>query len=152
MNSPNLEYQRDFCRWIAQNVQWLRQGRFAEMDALNIAEELESMSISYHHALINRLKILLMHLLQWQFQPAKRTRSWKRTIIEQRQRIQQLLEGSPSLQYQISEKLTKAYQYAVPLAACETGLPKSTFPNQCQFTLEQILNEDFYPDADPSNR
>jgi hypothetical protein len=117
------------------------------MDAINIAEELESMSISHHHALINRLKILLMHLLKWQFQSEKRSRSWKRTIIEQRQRIQQLLETSPSLKYQIDEKVPKAYEYAVALAAGETGLPKSTFPQLCQFTLEQILNEDFYPDC-----
>jgi hypothetical protein len=148
MNNLSIEYQRDFCDWIRQNVQLLRQGRVSEIDVANIAEELEGMSISHHHALVNRLKILLMHLLKWQFQPNKRSKSWKRTIIEQRQRIQQLLKTSPSLTYQIDEKVTEAYENAVKLAVSETGLPKSLFPKICPFTLEQTLDEDFYSGDD----
>jgi len=149
MNSLSTTYQADFCQWLTQNVQFLRQGQVSEIDAANIAEELESMGISQHHALVNRLKSLLMHLLKWQFQPEQRSKSWRSTLREQRQRIRQLLKTSPSLKYQIEEKVSEAYEDAIGLAADETGLSESRFPQACPFTLEQILREDFYPESDP---
>jgi Domain of unknown function DUF29 len=146
MNPLSTEYQRDFCQWIAQNVTLLRQGQLRDIDVANIAEELESMSISQHHALVNRLKILLMHLLKWQCQPDRRSNSWRRTIVEQRQRIQQLLKTSPSLKYQMDEKITEAYENAIWLATSETGLPESAFPQECPFELEQMLDKRYYPE------
>jgi len=148
MNRLNATYQQDFCQWIVQNVQLLRQGQLSEIDVANITEELESMGISQHHALVNRLKILLMHLLKWQFQPDYRSNSWRGTIIEQRQRVQQLLKTSPSLKYQIDEKVSEAYENAVGLAAGETGLSESVFPQRCPFALTQVLDKNFYPDSD----
>jgi hypothetical protein len=145
MNPRSATYQQDFCQWIVQNVQLLRQGQVSEIDVANIAEELESMGISQHHALVNRLKILLMHLLKWQFQPDHRSNRWRSTLREQRQRIRQLLKTSPSLKHQIDEKITEAYADAIGLAADETGLSESVFPQVCPFSWEQILREDFYP-------
>ncbi len=146
MNLLSAEYQRDFCQWIVQNVTLLRQGQLRDIDVANIAEELESMGISQHHALVNRLTILLRHLLKWQFQPDRRSNSWRTTIVKQRQRIQQLLKTSPSLKYQIDDKITEAYGDAIWLAANETSLPESTFPQQCPFGLEQMLDKRYYPE------
>ncbi|RKT46042.1 DUF29 family protein [Thiocapsa rosea] len=41
--TPEVDYDRDFYAWIARNVALLRAGRVSEVDAENIAEELESM-------------------------------------------------------------------------------------------------------------
>jgi Domain of unknown function DUF29 len=92
MNPQPVKYQQDFCLWIAQNVQLLRHGQLSEINVANIAEELEGMSLSQHHALVNRLTILLRHLLKWQYQPNRRSNRWKRTLREQRQRIRRLLK------------------------------------------------------------
>ena len=140
-----ISYQQDFYAWTQQNAQWLRQGKLTEIDVINIAEELESMGKSQHHALINRLADLLMHLLQWQFQSAKRSRSWELTIIEQRQEIVDLLEDSPSLKHSMEAKLAKAYNQATIKAERETGIRYTDFPSNCPYTLEQVLDDNFYP-------
>ncbi len=146
MNYAATIYQQDFLLWLQQQVELLQQGRLAELDMNNLVEELESMGINQHHQLLNRLRVLLMHLLKWQFQPSHRAGSWKGTIVEQRERLWQLLKTSPSLKAQIAEKVTESYHGAIKRAAAETDLPNSTFPKVCPYTLEQILDEDFYPD------
>ena len=55
-------YEQDFYVWANQNAEWLRDHQLSEIDAANIAEELESMGKSQQHALNSRLAVLLMHL------------------------------------------------------------------------------------------
>ena len=86
-----------------------------------------------------------MHLLKWQYQPGLRSRSWKLTIIEQRQEIQDLLEDSPSLKHKLPQEFGKAYNRAILKAEKETNLSSKTFPKNCPYTLAQILDEQFYP-------
>ncbi len=105
MNNLAIEYDRDFCHWIEQNVMLLRASKLSEIDVENVAEELESMSKSQHNELVRRLAVLL-----WQYQVEKRSRSWELTIIEQRQEILELLENSPSLKHTLTEKIVKAHK------------------------------------------
>ncbi|MBF0467242.1 MAG: DUF29 domain-containing protein, partial [Nitrospirae bacterium] len=74
-------------------------GRFSEMDVENIAEEIESMGRSEKKELINRLSVLIMHLLKFQYQPQRQqySNSWIETITNQRTEIEFLLEDNPSL-------------------------------------------------------
>jgi len=146
MNNLAVEYEHDFCAWLEHNAVLLRQGRVSEIDNGNIAEELETMGKSQHRELTNRLKILFAHLLKWEFESDHRSKSWKRTIIEQRQQIRQLLETSPSLKHGIDEKVEKAYANAVEYAAFETGIPQADFPGICPYSMEQGLDRNFYPD------
>jgi len=145
MKDLSIEYDRDFCYWLEQNVALLRAGKLTEIDIENISEELESMGKSQHHELISRLRVLFIHLLKWQYQPEQRSSSWKGTIVEQREQIFQLIETSPSLKHEIDSKIIKAYRGAVKYVVAESGLAEDIFPCQCPYTLEQILNEDFYP-------
>jgi len=85
-------YDQDFYLWLWQNTELLREGRVAEIDIENIAEELDALCKSQHRELASRLKILFAHFLKWQFQPDHRSGSWKGTIVEQRYQIEQLLE------------------------------------------------------------
>ncbi|MGL6138323.1 MAG: DUF29 family protein, partial [Planktothrix sp.] len=45
----------------------------------------------------------------------------------------------------------QCYQDAQKLAAAETGLPRSSFPENCPFSIEQTLNIDYLPDSDHSD-
>jgi hypothetical protein len=94
----------------------------------------------------NRLRVLLAHLLKWQFQPRYRGRSWAATIEEQRLSIQDLLVENPSLQGRVQESLQKAYPLAVLTAVRETNLDKSVFPKVCPYSTEQILTIEYLPD------
>ena len=146
---PRFEeiYNQDFYAWAMQNAQLLRQGRLSEIDVEHIAEELESMGKSERRELMSRLSVLMSHLLKWLFQPELRSNSWKYTIEEQRSAVTDLLEDSPSLRHElnIEDRLAKAYTNAVLQAARETGLDKGRFPQQCPFSLDQIRDDDFWP-------
>jgi hypothetical protein len=145
-STANPTYETDFYAWLLKSAELLRQGEFAELDLEQIAEELEGMARSDKRQLINRLAVLLAHLLKWQYQPEKRSKSWQRTIREQRKRISLLLEDSPSLKYEIEEKLKDAYEIAVLSAANETGLDEDYFPESCEYALDEVLDSEFYPD------
>ncbi len=148
MNSNEISYENDFYTWLIYNAQLLREGRLSEIDTVNIAEELEAMGRSEKRELKNRLAVLLAHLLKWQFQPDKRSRSWELTCMEQRREILQLLKENPSLKSKISEILLEAYEAATLLAERETGIQYKTFPENCPFAFEQIMNDAFYPEKD----
>jgi len=63
--------------WLLHNVQLIRHERWSEIDGENIAEELEGMARSDKCQLINHLAVLLAYLLKWEFQPDKRSSSWR---------------------------------------------------------------------------
>jgi hypothetical protein len=89
------------------------------------------------------VRLLLAHLLKWQAQPKRRSRSWAATIAEQRDQIEALLEENPSLRQHLDAIARSAYPRAVRLAAIETGLPRPTFPPELPYAAEQILGDDF---------
>lgn len=138
-------YEQDFYEWLQANINLLREEKFAEIDLENILEELESMGRSEKNALKSNLRILLMHLLKYKYQPEKRTNSWRYTITEHRQRLQDTFKTSPSLYRFFEEIFNESYQNARKLASDETGLSINEFPPESPFTLEEVLNPDFLP-------
>ncbi|WP_323198037.1 DUF29 domain-containing protein [Nodularia harveyana] len=108
-------------------------------------EEIEALGRKERQELRNLLSILIAHLLKWEFQPGKRSRSWLNTIRIQRLDTWELLEENPSLQPYLQEILPKAYMKAIALAIAETNLPTKTFPPHCPYTLEEILSDRYYP-------
>jgi len=138
-------YETDFYGWIQHQAGVLKAGSFASLDLDNLIEEIESMGKSHQRALESRLEILLIHLLKWQFQPERMTPSWRRTVREQRKRLADHLRKNPSLKSRVQEAFETAYGYAIMGASTETGLDESTFPAQCPWTFEQVMDPEFWP-------
>lgn len=138
-------YETDVYAWSQQQVALLRAEDFAEVDWHNVIEEIDSLGVSQRNELRNRLKILLLHLLKWQFQPARRSKSWRASIDEQRGSINDLLGDNPSLRSVLAESVSIAHPRAVRDACKQTGLSRQSLPLDCPYTLAQILDEDFYP-------
>ena len=139
-------YREDFHAWALQNAQLLRDGRLAEIDIENIAEELEDMGASKGRELESRLGILLAHLLKWVYQQERRGSSWQATIREQRRRIVRLLKKNPSLKSELDEAFLEAYGDAKLIAMRETGIDEAIFPKASPFTIEQALNDAYWPE------
>ena len=135
----------DFFGWTNQQAALLRAGRIAEIDREHLAEEIEDMGKSLHRELLNRLTVLFLHLLKWQYQPGYQSNSWRYTIEEQREQIADHLQDNPSLKQKLPESIERAYKYARTGAARETGLPKTTFPEICPWSFEQALDDEFWP-------
>jgi len=142
-----IDYEEDFYAWTVEQSRLLRAGEFSAIDAVNIAEEIESMGRSDRRELKSRLVILLMHLLKWRNQPGGRSRSWSATIDEQRLQIEGLLVESPSLQPSVPAMLAEAHAMARAKAIAETGLADETFPEACPYSADEVLSRAFLPES-----
>lgn len=135
-------YETDFYKWTNHQANLLRTGKLSEADIEHIAEEIESMGRSEKRELISRLRILLVHLLKWEYQPSRRSKSWKLTIKEQRMMIEDHLEDNPSLKAILDEVVLKAYRLARTKSASETGMEEESFPEQCPYRFADIVNKE----------
>ena len=140
-------YEIDFVAWTEQTVQLIRAGQFEQVDWDGVIEEIESLGRSDRRELKSRLEILLQHLLKWQYQFNLRNGSWRNTINEQRNRITDLLQDSPSLKSYPEEVLAQCYDRGLKAASNETALPVDTFPVKCPYPIAQVLDAEFLPDT-----
>ncbi len=139
-------YDEDFYAWAMATSALLRQQRFAEIDIVHVAEELEDMGKRERRALESYIRNVTLHLLKWRYQPEKRGSSWRQSIRNRRLEIQKLLRDSPSLTGQIPQMLDDEYPAARADAIDETELSDETFPAHCPFTAEQVLDAEFWPE------
>jgi Domain of unknown function DUF29 len=142
----NTLYDQDFFAWANEQARLLRAGRLSEADIEHIAEEIESMGRSEKRELVNRLSVLLMHLLKWRFQPSAHGTSWRLTIEEQRDRLADHLLDNPSLKATLDASIASGYKLAVLGAARETGLDRAVFPAACPWSFEQVKDPGFWPE------
>jgi hypothetical protein len=148
-------YDRDLQQWIEQTIQQLRNHEFEALDIEHLIEELVDLGKSQKNTLRSNLKILLAHLLKLQVQsdaPDTTKGSWYGSVLEHRQRVLDNLADTPSLKSFLVEAVEKAYSDGRKLAIKEGKLAKlgirlpeeSEYPTTCPFSIEQILDEDFY--------
>ncbi|QKQ76133.1 DUF29 domain-containing protein [Nostoc sp. TCL240-02] len=140
-------YELDFVAWAEKTVQLIRAGQFEQVDWDSVIEEIDNLGRSDRRELKSRLEVLLQHLLKWQYQSNLRSGSWRNTINEQRNRITDLLEESPSLKSYPEEVLAQCYDRGLKAASNETELPINTFPVECPYPIAQVLDAEFLPDA-----
>ncbi len=138
-------YEKDFYAWTQEQAKLLLQGKWDGLDVANLVEEIESLGQQQRQELRNRLGVLLGHLLKWEFQFSKRSKSWFVTLREQRREIRDLLEESPSLKPYLPEALQKAYPSGIDLVVRETPIRDRDLPSACPYTLEQVLDGAFFP-------
>jgi len=143
---PSNLYETDFYGWTLEQSKLLREGDFKHLDIPNLAEEIESLGKQQRQELRNRLSILIGHLLKWDYQPDKRSKSWRVTIQIQRREIENLLEDNPSLKSYLSEAIPKGYQAGVDLVRLETPLDYEDLPKTCPYTSGQLFDSDFPTD------
>jgi hypothetical protein len=146
-------YDRDYAAWAERTTELLRDGRFSELDVEHLIEELSDMGKSQQHDLVNRLRVLLAHLLKWEYQYRLLSdrsaefegKSWRNTIIEQRAALAYLLRKNPGLKSMLEGAAVEAYAQAVEVASAETGLPVGTFPATCPYEPAAALDSGFFP-------
>ena len=128
MRDNTTLYDRDFHAWANEKARLLREGPLSEADTLNISEVFESMGRGEKRERVSRLTALLLHLLNWQFQPSHRRRPWRLSIANAREQLADHLDENLSLKSQID-------------AAKETGVSVTTFPAACPWGFEQEMDE-----------
>ena len=144
---PSIKlYEQDYYRWLEQTILHLRQQTFDQLDLEALIAEIEAMGRSEKRAIESNLRVILMHLLKWKYQPQQRSGRWGGSIAEHRIRVRKSLQDSPSLKKYLSEIFPEAYQDAIKIASRETNLEPAIFPTFCEWTLQQVLDEEYWTD------
>lgn len=137
----SLLYERDETAWLDIMSQLAAEGRCAEVDRAHLSEYLADMARRDRREVKSRRVTLLAHMLTWEHQPQLRSGSWRSTIIEQRDELNDDLE-SGTLRNHALEVLESANARACKKAAAETGMPSATFPAACPWDLDTVLADD----------
>jgi hypothetical protein len=136
-------YDRDFYSWLMEQARHLRAARWNALDRENLAEEIESLAREQFNRLESALRALMLHMLKWDHQADRRSRSWWASIGEQRLRLDDVLADNPGLRPRIDEAITRAYRRARLRAIKETDLEAERFPETCPYSWDDIVARDF---------
>lgn len=142
----NLSYETDVVAWANEQARLIRAGQLEQLDLEHIAEEIEDVGKSEQRELASRMALLIAHLIKWRYQPERQSNSWKRTIKEQRKALAFHIKQVPSLKPRLADPEWQGaiWADAVTLAIAETGM--GGFPEDCPWTIDEILAGDFLPD------
>jgi hypothetical protein len=133
-------YDRDLYTWAVEQAALLRAGKVAEADARNIAEELDDVGNEQYDKLESALRVILLHLLKWDYQPERRSRSWQASIKVQRNHVRKVLRKNPGLRPLVEEAIKEAYADARLETAGEIDRDESAFPEQCPYPMGVIMD------------
>jgi Domain of unknown function DUF29 len=140
-------YEQDFYAWAEETAQLLQSHQWDAVDLKNLIEEVVDLGKSQQRALQSSLRLVLSHLLKWKYQPERRSQSWQITITRERLNLDELLVESPSLRRFLNDTdwINTTYQRARREAMVGTVLSEEKFAIVCPFSVDEILDLDFYP-------
>jgi hypothetical protein len=141
-------HAQDLYAWTLTTAALIRTGTWEALDREVLAEEIESVGKRERREVGRQLQTLLSHLLQWCHRPAERVGSRRVPIRAARREIAAVLADSPSLRDQVPGMLLAGYMEARLDTSDATGLPLITFPETCPWTLEQVLDPEFWPEGE----
>jgi len=147
MSTVLANYNGDVIAWANEQAQLLRAGQFSQLDIEHIADEIEDVGRSEQRELASRMTVLIAHLLKWKYQHERKSSSWRQTIKIQRIDTSYALKKMPSLKvnFNDAEWMEVVWEKAKAQAMSETNL--DIFPENLPWSVEQILNPDFWPEA-----
>ena len=137
-------YEIDDYLWIQKTVKLLKEKRFAELDLENLIEELDDLGREKKHKIESFLEQIIRHLLlleYWNNEYEKNHRHWRSEIVNFRTQINKRM--TTNYKNYLQENLPEIYQQARKYVKEKSGL--DSFPHDCPYLLEQLLNEDWWP-------
>ncbi|WP_107669540.1 DUF29 domain-containing protein [Cyanothece sp. BG0011] len=139
-------YEQDFALWIKDTVNKLKLGDFSQVDLENLIEEVDSLGKRDRRSLESRLITLFEHALKRRYVNLPDCyRGWEVTLNRTQQKLNQILNDSPSLRNFLQDILLDCYQKALENMEIEYD---NEFPNIYPFTekIDPLLNSKFWTD------
>lgn len=140
------DYDTDFYAWTQAQAAAIRRGAWDAVDRTHLAEEVEDVGKSERRALVSHLRVLLTHLLKWDYQPERRSDSWMDSMLHAQIEVQTILEESPSLRPELPAFVARAYAQARFVAAKETKQDLTRFPDTCRWPPDDLLDPETVPE------
>jgi len=141
-------YDNDYHLWVMETVKQLEKRDFDSVDWQNLIEEVSDLSRRQKKSLKSLLRNLWEHLLKlayWNSEVEINQFHWRGEIRNFRKQIQDELADSPSLKNYLQEIHGECYQDAREIVSDKSQLPLSHFPETMTVTLEQVLDENWFP-------
>jgi hypothetical protein len=136
-------YEIDDHLWLEKTIDLLKKKQFNELDLENLIEELESLGRRDKLAVKSLLEQVIRHLLlleYWDNEYDRSYRHWRTEIIAFRTQLNDSL--TTNLKNHLIEQLPKIYQDALRYVKEKSEL--NCFPNQCLYSLDQLLDNDWF--------
>lgn len=146
-----LLYEKDFYKWITENIKLLRNRQFDLVDWENVIEELEDIRRNELRNAVSLMITILEHLYKWEnFEEDENTRdSWIDSINNARVELEYLFSSSSTLKKEAKKKTDLAWEIAVKRLVIwlkrlagkhlEKTLIEKSFPKKCPYTFKQVL-------------
>lgn len=143
-------YDTDPYLWSQEQAALLKAGRWEEVDAALVAEEIADIGSEIRNACFSFIRRILEHLLKLQYSTQHDARPhWRSEIAHFRVELKDRL--TRSIENQVD--LARLYGQAARLAATGVADREPDFvdrlPEDCPWTLLQILDDDFWPESPP---
>jgi hypothetical protein len=139
-------YDLDYLQWLSKTVEQLKKRQLEQLDYEHLIEELEALGRSEKSAVESLLMRIIQHLLLYQYWHQEREyngRHWQTEILTFRTQIE--LKLTNNLKQHLQERLDYLYNKARKIAELKSELH---LPEMNPYKLEQILEEDWWPDID----
>jgi hypothetical protein len=140
-------YDVDYLQWLEETIEQLKTRQINQLDYEHLIEDLETLGREQRHQIESYLKQLLKHLLLYQYWESERDyceNGWKEEIRNFRDELELRLQSKTLYNYLLG-RFETIYSKARKMAIDKTGLSPQTFPQNCPYTFEQILDENFLP-------
>ncbi|MBF2057517.1 MAG: DUF29 domain-containing protein [Cyanobacterium sp. T60_A2020_053] len=137
-------YEIDDYLWIEETINLLKEKRLAELDLDNLIEELEDLGRERKLAMVSLLEQVIIHLLlldYWDVEYDINYRHWQSEIRSFRRQINKRM--TTNFYNYLDNNLIDSYGYCRKYVVNKSGL--DTFPQQCPYTLEKLLDQDWFP-------
>ena len=141
-------YETDYLLWLETTLEHVRHRQVEQLDWDNLAEEIEGLSIELRHKVDSYLKQLLIHLLLYQYWTSEREfcgEGWRDELDNFRDELDTLFESKTLYNFFLT-RIDLIYPKARKRVIKKTGLPAKVFPEQCPFSISELLDSDFYPE------
>jgi hypothetical protein len=140
-------YEEDYVAWVDETAEQLRRKEIDLLDWKHLIEEIEALGSERRNKVDSYLLQLLIHLLLYRYWDSERercARGWKNEIDNFRLQLEVLFESRTLYNYFL-QRIDAMYPKAVRWAINKSELPANTFPKTCPFTVEQLLDDRFFP-------
>jgi DNA-directed RNA polymerase subunit L len=145
VNELKQLYDVDDDQWLEQTINLLKNHQFQQLDLDNLIEELEDLGREKKNAVASLLEQIIRHLLllqYWTTEAEYNTVHWQEEIYNFR--IQLRRKITTNLRKYLEDELTSIYQDVLGFVKIKTT-NSVTFPTECPYSLEQLLNRSWLP-------
>jgi len=138
-------YELDYLAWYEKTLEQLKNNESNELDLESLSEVLENLVRDTKRSGESYLRQIIIHLLlieYWESESINR-RHWAAEIVNFRSELE--TDMTTNLRKHLELVKENIYQRALRYVIKKTELNKTPFLLQCPYSLEQLLDDDWFP-------